>query len=51
MIKINRALVSVSDKTSLDKLAEVFQEFNVEVFSTGGTAKQLQQYLPEVKDL
>ncbi|MBE8183053.1 MAG: bifunctional phosphoribosylaminoimidazolecarboxamide formyltransferase/IMP cyclohydrolase, partial [Candidatus Portiera sp.] len=47
----NRALVSVSDKTSLDKLAEVFQEFNVEVFSTGGTAKQLQQYLPEVKDL
>lgn len=51
MIKINRALVSVSDKTSLDKLASVFQEFNIEVISTGGTAQHLKKHLPEVKDL
>ena len=51
MIKINRALVSLSNKTNIDKLAALFQEFNIEVISTGGTAKQLKQHLPEVIDI
>ncbi len=41
MLKINRALVSVSDKTGLLELAKVLQKFQVEILSTGGTAKML----------
>ncbi len=42
MIKIKRALISVSDKTGLDRLAGALKEFGVEILSTGGTAKFLQ---------
>jgi phosphoribosylaminoimidazolecarboxamide formyltransferase / IMP cyclohydrolase len=38
---IRRALVSVSDKRGLDVLAAAFQKHNVEVVSTGSTAKVL----------
>lgn len=41
MAKIRRALISVSDKTSLVPFARALQEFGVEVLSTGGTAKLL----------
>ncbi|MCH9664402.1 MAG: bifunctional phosphoribosylaminoimidazolecarboxamide formyltransferase/IMP cyclohydrolase, partial [Gammaproteobacteria bacterium] len=44
-------MVSLSNKTNIDKLAALFQEFNIEVISTGGTAKQLKQHLPEVIDI
>ena len=40
---IKRALISVSDKTGLLELAEFLYQRNVEILSTGGTAKQLQQ--------
>lgn len=42
IIHINRALVSVSDKTNLETLAKLFKEFSIEVLSTGGTAKKLE---------
>ena len=41
MIKIKRALISVSDKDKLLDLAKVLTDFDVEILSTGGTAKLL----------
>lgn len=38
---IKRALVSVYDKTGLDKLAKSLQEAGVEIISTGSTARQI----------
>lgn len=43
MIKIKRALLSVSDKTGLVELAKVLHSFGVEMISTGGTYKVLQE--------
>lgn len=42
MIQIKRALISVSDKTGLDKLVETLAKKNVEIISTGGTAKYIE---------
>lgn len=39
--KIKRALISVSDKTGINDLAETLKGFGVEILSTGGTAKSL----------
>jgi phosphoribosylaminoimidazolecarboxamide formyltransferase/IMP cyclohydrolase len=41
MTLIRRALVSVSDKTGLERLAKYLDENKVEILSTGGTAKFL----------
>ncbi|MDP3142940.1 MAG: bifunctional phosphoribosylaminoimidazolecarboxamide formyltransferase/IMP cyclohydrolase, partial [Candidatus Omnitrophota bacterium] len=41
MIKVKRALISVSDKTGIIELARGLQEFSVEIISTGGTAKMI----------
>jgi len=41
LIPIRRALVSVSDKTGLAELARFLQDNDVELLSTGGTAKFL----------
>ena len=38
-LKIKNALVSVSDKTGLEKLVTSLDENKVSIFSTGGTAK------------
>lgn len=35
---IQRALISVSDKTGLEEFAKGLHEFGVELISTGGTA-------------
>ena len=37
--KIQRALVSVTDKSGLVEFAQVLAGFGVELISTGGTAK------------
>ncbi|MEK6755288.1 MAG: bifunctional phosphoribosylaminoimidazolecarboxamide formyltransferase/IMP cyclohydrolase [Bacteroidota bacterium] len=37
MLKIRRALISVSDKRGLVELAKTLQQFGVEIISTGGT--------------
>jgi phosphoribosylaminoimidazolecarboxamide formyltransferase / IMP cyclohydrolase len=41
MIRIKRALVSVSDKTGIVEFCAVLKKFGVEILSTGGTAKAL----------
>jgi phosphoribosylaminoimidazolecarboxamide formyltransferase / IMP cyclohydrolase len=41
MAKIQRALISVSDKAGLSDFARALAEFGVELLSTGGTAKLL----------
>jgi len=38
-----RALISVSDKTRLDAFAKKLQEMNIEIYSTEGTAKFLEE--------
>jgi len=41
-MKIRRCLISVSDKTDLESVAETLKEFNIEILSSGGSAKYLQ---------
>lgn len=41
MIKVQRALISVSDKTGVLELARKLKDFGVEILSTGGTAALL----------
>ncbi len=43
MIKIKRALISVSDKTGLGDFVKGLSKFKVEIISTGGTAKLIEQ--------
>jgi len=43
MIKIKRALISLSDKTGIIELAQELKNLGVEIISTGGTAKLLRQ--------
>ena len=51
MVKIQRALLSVSDKSGLVPLAQVLVEAGVELISTGGTAKALREQGLSVMDL
>jgi phosphoribosylaminoimidazolecarboxamide formyltransferase/IMP cyclohydrolase len=51
MVKIQRALLSVSDKTGLVPFAKVLAEAGVELISTGGTAKTLRGGGLKVVDL
>src|SRR5580765_866842 len=51
MIKIERALISVYDKTGLIPLAETLVKAGVELISTGGTAKALREGGLAVTDL
>jgi phosphoribosylaminoimidazolecarboxamide formyltransferase/IMP cyclohydrolase len=43
MPKIQRALISVTDKSGVDELGRVLIEFGAEIVSTGGTARALAQ--------
>lgn len=51
MIKIKRALISVSDKTEILDFAKELKKFGVEIISTGGTAKLLQENNIAVKEV
>ncbi len=51
MIKIKRALISVTDKSGLAELAEGLSRFGVELISTGGTARAIRESGAEVKDV
>ncbi|UCE23481.1 MAG: bifunctional phosphoribosylaminoimidazolecarboxamide formyltransferase/IMP cyclohydrolase [Candidatus Zixiibacteriota bacterium] len=42
-VTIKRALISVSDKTGVEKLARALEERGVEIISTGGTLKVLKK--------
>ena len=50
-IKVNRALISVFDKTGVVELAQQLEKFGVEILSTGGTAKTLKDSGIRVKDV
>jgi phosphoribosylaminoimidazolecarboxamide formyltransferase / IMP cyclohydrolase len=49
--KIRRALISVSDKTGVVDFARALKTFDVEIISTGGTAKTLRDAGIEVRDV
>jgi len=51
MDRVQRALLSVSDKTGLVPLAQVLAAQNVELISTGGTARALREAGLAVKDI
>jgi len=48
---IQRALISVSDKTGIVELAQALQAKGIEILSTGGTAKVLQENNIKVVDV
>ncbi len=52
LVPVRRALISVSDKTGLAEFAAALaDEFNVELISTGGTAKFLRDAGLKVTDV
>ncbi len=51
MNKIKRALLSVSDKTGVVELAQQLHQLNIELLSTGGTAKLLSEAGLPVKEV
>jgi phosphoribosylaminoimidazolecarboxamide formyltransferase / IMP cyclohydrolase len=51
MAKIQRALISVSDKIGLIPFAQVLARAGIEIISTGGTAKALREAGLTVKDV
>ena len=51
MVPITRALISVSDKAGIVELATFLASKNVELLSTGGTAKKLREAGLTVKDV
>src|SRR5216684_3083141 len=51
LVKIRRALISVSDKTGIVDFARELKRFGVEIISTGGTAKTLRDAGLEIRDV
>jgi phosphoribosylaminoimidazolecarboxamide formyltransferase/IMP cyclohydrolase len=51
MRKISRALISVSDKAGIVELASLLKSLDVELLSTGGTAKLLRENGLKVRDV
>ena len=51
LVKVRRALISVSDKTGIVEFARTLSEFHVEIISTGGTAKALRSAGLAVRDV
>ncbi len=51
LVKIRRALISVSDKTGIVDFGRELKRFSVEIISTGGTAKALRDAGIEVRDV
>ena len=50
-MKVKRALISVSDKSNLDRFVRGLDKLGVEVLSTGGTAKFIRDLGIKVKDV
>ena len=51
MRKIERALISLTDKSGIEDFARQLQEMGVEILSTGGTAKKMRDHGIEVMDV
>jgi len=43
LIKINRALISLSNKSNIDIIIKILKKYKIEILSTGGTAKLLRK--------
>ena len=43
VVKVNNAIISVSDKTGLGPLAEKLHQCGVRIYSTGGTARTIEE--------
>src|SRR5215208_2173670 len=50
-VPVRRALISLSDKTGLDRLADGLSKHGVEIVSTGGTAAKLRELGATVRDI
>lgn len=48
---IKKALISVSDKTNLKNLVEFLSSWNIQIISTGGTAKYIRELGCDVTDI
>ena len=48
-INIKKAIVSVSDKSQLQKIGNYFLKYNIAVLSTGGTYTFLKKEFPKLK--
>lgn len=51
MKKVERALISLTDKSGIDDFAKALAELGVEILSTGGTAKKIRDCGVAVKDV
>jgi phosphoribosylaminoimidazolecarboxamide formyltransferase/IMP cyclohydrolase len=51
LVPIKRALISLSDKSGLDRLAEELASRSIELVSTGGTAAKLRELGHQVRDV
>jgi len=51
MNKINRVIISVSDKEGISNFAKALEDYDVEILSTGGTARQLRDAGVRVMDI
>ena len=51
MSKINRAIISVTDKNGIQDFAKSLSELGVEIISTGGTARVIRDAGIDVKDV
>lgn len=51
IIKINRAIISLSDKSNIEVLINIIKKYNIEILSTGGTAKILRDHNIKVSDV
>jgi len=51
MLKVKRALISVSDKKGLDDFVKGLNELEIEILSTGGTAKRISSLGIPVRDV
>ena len=51
LVPVKRALISLSDKSGLDRLADGLSKLGVELVSTGGTAAKLRELGHPVRDI
>jgi phosphoribosylaminoimidazolecarboxamide formyltransferase/IMP cyclohydrolase len=51
MSKMQRALISLTDKSGIEKFARQLQDLGIEILSTGGTAKKMRGNDITVKDV
>ena len=51
MSKIERALISLTDKSGIESFAKELVDMGVEILSTGGTAKKMREAGLEVMDV